>query len=185
MALDKLLENEAHSEIERIRAEAKGRAEKIVSDAHERAQAMLESRQRALETQRQAGLVRARSAADLELNASRLSASESVMAQVYSVVNEYLGGVTNAPEYRDILTRLILEARQAVPDAEAIEVNPSDLGLGRIIVQDIPVRENANIQGGVRVIARGGKSGITNTLAGRLERVKGELAPQISRLLAE
>jgi V/A-type H+-transporting ATPase subunit E len=35
------------------------------------------------------------------------------------------------------------------------------------------------------VLANGGKSGITNTLAGRLERVKGELAPQISRLLAE
>ena len=29
-----------------------------------------------------------------------------------------------------------------------------------------------------------GMSGITNTLPGRLERVKGELAPQVSRLLA-
>ena len=36
----------------------------------------------------------------------------------------------------------------------------------------------------VRVVARGGKSGITNTLPGRLERVRAELAPQVSRLLA-
>lgn len=185
MALDKLLENEAQAEIDRIRAEARGRAEKIVADARERAQAMLESRQRALESQRQAGLVRARSAADLEMSAARLSASESGMTQVYDVVNQYLGGISSAPEYRDILHRLVQEARQAVPDAEAVEVNPQDVGLGRILVQDIPVRENANITGGVRVIARGGKSGITNTLAGRLERVKADLAPQINRILAE
>ncbi len=185
MALDKLLENEAQSEIERIRAEAKGRADKIVADAQERAQTLLESRTRALESQRQAGLVRAKSAADLEMNAAQLSASESGLTQVYGLVNEYLGGITTAPEYRDILARLVVEARQAVPNAEAVEVNPADLGLGRILVQDIPVRENANITGGVRVIAQGGKSGITNTLAGRLERVKADLAPQINRLLAE
>ncbi|WP_135228939.1 V-type ATP synthase subunit E [Deinococcus fonticola] len=185
MALDKLLENEAQAEIDRIRAEARGRAEKIVADARERAQNLLESRRRALESQRQAGLVRARSAADLEMSASRLSASESGMTQVYDLVNQYLGSVTGAPEYRDVLTRLVQEARQAVPDAEAVEVNPADLGLGRIIVQDIPVRENPQIQGGVRVIARGGKSGITNTLTGRLERVKADMAPQINRILAE
>ncbi len=185
MALDRLLENEAQSEIERIRAEAKGRADKIVQDARERAEALLESRTRALESQRQAGIVRARSAADLEMNASRLSANESGVSQVYGMVNEYLGSVSTAPEYRDILSRLISQAREAVPNAEAVEVNPADIGLGRILVQDIPVRENPAIVGGVRVVAQGGKSGITNTLPGRLERVKAELAPQISRILAE
>lgn len=185
MALDKLLENEAQSDIERIRAEAQARAAQIVADAREQAQNMLDSRTRALDTQRQAGLVRARSAADLELNASRLSAGESGMTQVYGLVNEYLQGITAAPEYRDILSRLIAEARAAVPDAEAVEVNPADIGLGRILVQDVTVRENPNITGGVRVVARGGKSGITNTLSGRLERVKAELAPQINRILAE
>ncbi len=39
-------------------------------------------------------------------------------------------------------------------------------------------------KGGVRVVARGGKSGIKNTLGGRLEQVRLDLAPQISRLLA-
>ncbi|GAA5503427.1 V-type ATP synthase subunit E [Deinococcus xinjiangensis] len=185
MALDKLLENEAQSEIERIRAEAKGRAEKIVADARERAEALLDSRKRSLESQHQAGLVRARSAADLDLNAARLSANESGVSQVYGLVNEYLGGIATAPEYRDILSRLIAQAREAVPEAEAVEVGPQDIGLARILVQDVPVRENPSIKGGVRVVARGGKSGITNTLAGRLERVKAELAPQISRILAE
>lgn len=185
MALDKLLENEAHSEIERIRAEARGRAEKIVQEARERAQGILDSRQRALENQHQAGLVRARSAADLELNASRLTANQAGVAQVYQMVEDYLQSVTNAPEYGNILTRLIQEGLQAVPDAEAIEVNPAEMHLARHMVSGIEVRENAGIRGGVRVVARGGKSGITNTLAGRLERVKADMAPQISRMLAE
>ncbi|GAA5513202.1 V-type ATP synthase subunit E [Deinococcus carri] len=185
MALDKLLEHEAQAEIERIRAEARDRAQMILADARERAQALVESRTRLLETQRQAGLVRARSAADLELSAARLNAGEQGMTQVYGLVEQYLGDVTRAPEYRDILARLIQQAREAIPDAEAVEVNPADVMLARELVTDLPVRENPAVQGGVRVVARGGKSGITNTLAGRLDRLRGELAPQVSRLLAE
>lgn len=185
MALDKLLENEAQAEIERIRAEARGRAEQIVADARERAESLLQSRQRLIETQRQAGLVRARSAADLELSASRLTASESGVTQVYAMVEDYLGSVTQAPEYGNILSRLIQQGLEAVPDAEAIEVNPAELEIARPFVSGVELRENRSIRGGVRVVARGGKSGVTNTLAGRLERVKAEMAPQISRMLAE
>lgn len=185
MALDKLLANEAQLEIDRIRAEAQGRADQIIAEATEKANAMIESRTRALENQRQAGLVRARSAADLEANAARLSANEAGVSQVYGLVGDYLNNISGMSEYRDILGRLIQEARQMVPDAEAVEVAPGDVGVARIVVQDIPVRENASIQGGARVVARGGKSGVTNTLPGRLERVKAELAPQVNRILAE
>ncbi|BDP42726.1 v-type ATP synthase subunit E [Deinococcus aetherius] len=184
MALDKLLENEAQSEIERIRAEARERSARILADARERAQSLLDSRTRALETQRQSGLVRARSAADLELSASRLNAGEQGLGQVYGMVEQYLQGITQAPEYREILGRLITEARQAIPNPEAVEVNPAEAALARELVTDLPVRENPGVVGGVRVVARGGKSGITNTLGGRLEQVRSDLAPQISRLLA-
>ena len=185
MALDKLLENEAQAEIERIRAEARGRADQLLADARERADALIASRQRALENQRQAGLVRARSAADLNVNASRLSASDAGVSEVYRVVDEYLRNVTGAPEYGNILSRLIQEGLQAVPDAEAIELNPDEIGLARHMVTGVELRENRSIRGGVRVVSRGGKSGVTNTLAGRLERVKAEMAPQINRMLAE
>lgn len=185
MALDKLLEQEAQSEIERIRAEARDRAATILKDAQDRAEALLDSRTRALQSQRQAGLVRARSAAELELSASRLKAGEHGMAQVYGLVEGHLQEVIQAPEYREILARLIWQAREAIPNADVVEVNPADVMVARELVTDLPVRENAGIVGGVRVLSNGGKSGITNTLAGRLERVKGELAPQISRLLAE
>ncbi|MCV5746234.1 hypothetical protein OFN42_39105, partial [Escherichia coli] len=83
-------------------------------------------RARALEAQRQAGLVRARSAADLELSAARLTASEQGMREVYGLVEGHLRDITRLPEYREILSRLLAEARQAVPDAEAVEVNPAE-----------------------------------------------------------
>ena len=53
------------------------------------------------------------------------------------------------------------------------------------MVTDLEVRTNESIQGGVRAVGRGGKSGVTNTLLGRLERVRGSLAPQVARILAE
>jgi len=185
MALDKLLENEAQAEIERVRAEARDRAARILADARERAEALVASRQRALDTQRQAGIVRARSAADLELSAARLNAGEHGMKAVYDLVQGQLRDITTLPEYREILARLLWQAREAIPDAEAVEVNPAELGVARELVTDIPVRENPAISGGVRVVARGGKSGITNTLSGRLDRLRGELAPQVSRMLSE
>ena len=185
MALEKLLENEAQSEIERIRAEARDRAAVIIREAEEQAQTLLESRTRALETQAQASLTRANSAADLERSASRLNAGENGMSRAFQTAQHELMAVTRAPEYKDILTRLIEEARAVVPNAEAIEVHPNEAHVAREIVKDLEVRENYNVQGGVRVVANGGKSGVTNTLQGRLERLKGTLAPQVSRILSE
>lgn len=185
MALDKLLEHEANAEIEQIRAHARGRAEKILAEANERAAALVESRQRQLEANYQAGIVRARSAADLECNAARLSASEGGLQKAYELARGHLSTVITAPEYRDILGKLIKQAHELVPDAEAIEVHPSEVSSVRALADGLEVRENENIQGGVRVVAKGGKSGVTNTLLGRLERVKSELAPEVSRILAQ
>ncbi|AZI42695.1 V-type ATP synthase subunit E [Deinococcus psychrotolerans] len=185
MALDKLLENEAQSEIERIRAEARDRAGAIIRAAQEQAQTLIESRTRALETQTQASLTRARSAADLERSASRLNAGENGMSRAFKTAQHELLAVTRAPEYKDILARLIAEARAVVPNAEAIEVHPNEAHVARELVTDLEVRENYAIQGGVRVVANNGKSGVTNTLQGRLERLQGTLAPQVSRILSE
>lgn len=184
MALDKLLENEAQAEIAAIQADARQTAATLIAQANEKAAAMIESRTRLLESQHQAGLVRAQSSADLEANAARLNASEAGVKQVYDLVSQYLGSVVAAPEYRDILIRLFQEAKAVVPDIEAVEVSPTDVTMLQAAIQ-LPVHANPNIQGGVRVIARGGKSGITNTLAGRFERIKAEMAPQIHRILAE
>ena len=183
MALDKLLENEAQAEIERIRADARARAEQIVAGARSEAQTLTESRSRVLEKQYQAGMTRARSSADLELNAARLSAGEEGIVQVYGLVEQQLRDIGSLPAYREILGRLLNEARQAVPQAEVAEVNPRDVELLRSMVTDLEVRPNPGIEGGVRLVSHGGKSGITNTLMGRLQSLRGQLTPQVQQLL--
>lgn len=183
MALDKLLENEAQSEIERIRGEARDRAALIVRQAQEQAQDLIDSRTRQLDTQAQASTVRARSAAELELNAARLTAGESGIKRAFVLAHNELLAVTRVPEYQDIMARLIAEARMTVPHAAVVEVHPSEVAVARAIVTDLEVRENPQLQGGVRLISKDGKSGVTNTLPARLERLRDSLAPQISRML--
>lgn len=185
MALDALLENEARAEIERLRAEGQARAREIVEGANARAQTLIENRERSLEAQRAAALNRARSAAELEMSAARLNAGESGLKRAFELAEGQLRDVVKAPEYREILSRLIKEARGALENVEVLEVNPADVAVARQIAPDVEVRGNPAISGGVRAVAGGGKSGITNTLPGRLERVRGTLAPQIAKLLAE
>jgi V/A-type H+-transporting ATPase subunit E len=185
MALDALLENEARAEIDRVHAAGRDRAAEIVRAAQERAAALIESRTRALEGQTQAGLIRARSAAELEVSAARLNANDESLKRAFELARQQLVGVTRAPEYREILARLISEAQSALGEVEAIEVHPSEAAVAREIAPGLEIRENPAIQGGVRAVGRGGKSGITNTLLGRLQRVQGTLAPQIARMLAE
>ncbi|PTA68779.1 V-type ATP synthase subunit E [Deinococcus arcticus] len=189
MALDKLLENETQQEIEQIRAQAQARAEEIVAQAQERARTLIESRTRQLDSARQAELVRARSAADLDSNAQRLSASDSLQAQAFATSEGYLQGAAQSPEYPMILVRLLEEALTVLPGARVVEAATAEHGavhqalsqLGR----SLEVRANEQIRTGVRLVGADGKSSVQNTLLGRLERVRGELAPQISRLLAE
>lgn len=185
MALDQLLENEARAEIERVRAQGREQAEAIVKAAQERAQATLDSRKRLLDGQLQAGVVRAQSSATLEVSAARLNASDSGMKRAFEIAEQQLHAFTGAPEYREILARLIAEAREAIGDVEALEVNPADVQLTAELAPDVEVRANPAIEGGVRAVGKGGKSGITNTLLGRLARVRDAIAPQVAKVFAE
>lgn len=185
MALDQLLENEARAEIDRIRAEGRSQAEAIVRAAQERSEATLASRKRALDAQLAAGVVRAQSGATLEVSAARLNASDSGMKRAFEIAEQQLHGVTGLPEYREILSRLISEARGAIGAVEALEVNPADVALASELVQDVEVRANPAVVGGVRAVGPGGKSGITNTLLGRLARVREGIAPQVAKVFAE
>ncbi|MDV6374371.1 V-type ATP synthase subunit E [Deinococcus arenicola] len=192
MALDKLLENEAQTEIERIRAGARGQADAIVAASRERAEALVSGRTRALENARQAGLVRARSAADLDSNAQRLAATDTLQTQAFQTAEQYIRSSVSAPEYPQIMIKLISEGLQALPGATIVETQTSEQDAVRRALDflggeasTLEMRVNDSVQTGVRLLGPDGKTSIQNTLVGRLQRVREELAPQITRLLAE
>lgn len=180
-----MLDSEVSAEIAQIQAGAREEASRIVRDAEARAEELLQSRRRQLETRRAAELTRARSTAELGRSASRLSASESQLSRAFALAEEQLGHIRGAPQYREILSRLLQEARGALPNAEVAETHPDDLALLRELAPDLEVRANPEVRGGVRLLGMGGKSGLTNTLPGRLERLKATLAPQVSAILAQ
>ena len=73
-----LLESEAQAEVESILAAARSTADSIVQTATEQAKSLLEGRKRVLENELLVAQVRAKSAADLESAALRLSGNHEV-----------------------------------------------------------------------------------------------------------
>lgn len=178
-----ILETEVSAEIEQIQAQAREEAARIVREAEAQAQELLQSKERQLQARRAAELTRARSTAQLSSTAQRLSASDSQMARAFALAEEQLEGIRRVPQYREILARLLREAREALPTATVAQTHPDDVALLSELATGLDVEPNPSIKGGVRLLAQGGKSGLTNTLTGRLERLKPALAPKVSAIL--
>lgn len=183
-----LLESEAAAEIEQILAEARAQGEARVRAANEQASALVEARRRALENELAAGLVRARSAADLESAALRLAASHDATEAAFSQAAQQLRAYTRTSEYAATLAKLIAEARSALGSVERIEVNPADTAaaeaaLRQAGVMTATVTPNPEVETGVRAYGAGTRTAITNTLLGRLARAREGLLAEVSRKL--
>ena len=187
--LSTLLEKEAGAEIEAIVAKAQSRAAEILAAARSEADGIVANRERAVKSQREAGLVRARSAAQLEASALKLRAQHAGVERVFGAVREQLGKLTsNAASYGPVFAKLMDQAVAAVgkDNVAAVEVAASDVELakqalaGAGIAVDVVAKDD--VEGGVRVLSKS-HSAIENTLADRLEVLTGELASEVSQAL--
>ncbi|WP_425148038.1 V-type ATP synthase subunit E family protein [Deinococcus sp.] len=189
MSLAEILETEIQGEIASIQAQAQARADAITAQAREQAQALIEGRTRLLASEKAAALTRAKSAADLDSNAQRLGASDTLQSRAFQEAEKELRAAAHHPEYPNILARLLQEAHAALPTAEAIEANSSELDAVRQAAQNLgistPVRANDSVSTGVRLVGAGGKTSLQNTLLGRLQSGRETLSAQVSRLLNE
>ena len=189
MSLADILESEIQGEISSIAQQANTRAAEIVARAQEQAQTLIDSRTRLLANEKAAGLTRAKSAADLDSNAQRLSASDSLQTRAFQEAESQLRVIPQHPEYPQIVVRLLQEAHTALPTAEAIETSSSELEAVRQAAQQLgihtEVRANDSVVTGVRLVGAGGKTSIQNTLLGRLQAGRETLSAQVSRLLQE
>lgn len=189
--LASILETEVREEIAQIRRQSQEKASEIVNGAREQAQGLLESRKRALEGEFNGGIVRAKSAASLEVAALRLSAADGVQQRAFAEAESRIRqlAASQSAEYRTILGKLIEEARTAVAEPEAVEVSTADVALVQDVLATLgitaEVRANNGIQTGVRLIAKGGRTSVQNTLLGRLAQSRDSLASQVARVLTE
>lgn len=187
MSLAEILETEVAGEIAAIESQASQRAGAIIAQANERAAALIGSRERLLAGEKAAALTRARSAANLDTNAQQLNAANTLQSRAFIEAEKELRAAAQHPEYPNIVTRLLQEAHTALPTAEAIEANPSELDAVRQAAQQLgihtEVRASDSVSTGVRLVGAGGKTSVQNTLLGRLQAGREALSAQVSRLL--
>jgi len=185
-----LLDREATAEIEEILSEARSRASEIIAAAEEEANALLSSRRRTAESQREAALVRARSAAQLEASSLTLRAQHKAIEDVFEEVERQIDEVVAKPGFSDIFARLLDEAVRSggIPadQIESVSVNPSHVELAREQVAkaglSADVVGDPAVRGGVRVRSRSNVV-VENTLYERLEALQGDLASEVAQVL--
>lgn len=187
--LSTLLAKEASTEIEAILSEANERAAQITEAARSEAESIVADRERRAKAQREASLVRARSAAQLEASAIRLRAQHEGVKGVFDDVRRRLDElVGDRGRYATVFEKLIGEAVAATKDVgiAGIEVAPGDEQLAKDVLGKLGVSATVqpvdDVKGGVRVRTER-RSAVENTVYDRLEAMAGELASEVSQAL--
>ncbi len=187
--LSTLLAKEAGNEIEAILSEANERAASITEAARSEADAIVADSERRAKAQREASLVRARSAAQLEASAIRLRAQHEGVKGVFDDVRRQLDElVADASRYPAVLEALLAEALGAAGSegVAAVEVAASDVQIAQAALAragvSAEVRAADDVKGGVRVVTSR-RSAVENTLYGRLEATASEMASEVSQAL--
>lgn len=187
--LSALLAKEASAEIEGIESEARQRASELLAAARSEAEALLSARERVVKAQREAGLVRAKSAAQLEASAVKLRAQHEAVETVFDGAKAKLEElVSDASRYAPVLSELLAEALAGVggQQVDAVEVSAAELELAKAAVAqaglDVKVEVSDAVRGGVRLRTKS-HSVVENSLFGRLDALRGELAAEVSKAL--
>lgn len=189
-SLSALLEKEASAEIEAILSEARARASEIVANAETEAEGVVQQQERRAKAQYEAALIRAKSSAQLEASSLRLNKQHEAVERVMAAVKEKLAALSrDASRYQGVLAGLLDEAVAGLggrDKVQAVLVNPADVALAEKLVQDrglnAQVSGDERVKAGVRLRAASNVS-VENSLFGRLEALRDELASDISRTL--
>ncbi|RIH83782.1 V-type ATP synthase subunit E [Meiothermus luteus] len=183
--LEDILQNEVAAEIEAIAAQAEAKVKAILETAAAQAEALKAARQRVLEAEHAAALRRAESAAELQLNQARIAARGRVVEEVRAQALKALGELAQQPQFADTLKKLAEEALSSVGQAEALVVNPAhaDLLAEWARSKGLELRTDPGLKDGVRLVAKGGKAYVQNTLSERLERAWDALSAKAAKAI--
>jgi V/A-type H+-transporting ATPase subunit E len=183
--LGDILQQEVVGEIDAILAEAASQAAKLVREADEKASARLESYRKTLNAEARAAARRAESAAQLTVSAARMAAKGRIMDSVRERALKALEETADRPDYGEILQALAEEALEAVEAAAVVVVHPDDEErLDRWAARKgLELRTDPGLRLGVRIVNRGGKRSVENSLPDRLNRAWSALASGVAQRL--
>ncbi len=176
-----LLEKEASAEIEEILSEARNTASEIVAKAKEEAKSLFAQKERALKSEREAGIIRAKSSAQLEASSLRLKAQNAGVEAVFTRVKNDLIGLRESDNYAAVFKSLYQEAAEAVTKVASVVVNPDDVKY--LDGSNVKIETDSNIIAGLKLKGEGSSVLIENSLLSRLEAVKDDAAALVSKTL--
>lgn len=178
-----ILDKEASAEIEAILSEAQNRASEIVAKAKEEAQSLIAQKERALSSQHEAAIVRAKSAAQLAASSLTLRSQNDGVVGVFDKVNSGINDLMkDKGKYKKVMNSLFKEASGAVGKVTSVIVNPADKDV--IDVPDgVKIETDDSVTAGVKLRSEGSNATVENSLFSRLDSLRDELASDVSNIL--
>lgn len=173
------LEEEGRSEVRRILEEANQQAGALIGKAEEEAAFIQDARMKTAATE----FEKVRTA---RINSAGLKARGLVLQVKYELMDalfkEALEEIQGSKDYPRILGRFYNELKESWSyGGPVIHVNPSDVE--HLRAKDVEITPDEGVSGGVEFRSKDKRLRFSNTLATRLERVRGMLAGELDRLL--
>jgi V/A-type H+/Na+-transporting ATPase subunit E len=187
--LNRLLEQEAQAEQDKVLADARARAEEIRAAARREAQEIVAAGQRQVEDDRTQALARATSTASLKAAALVLVAKDEAIHAVFDQAETALrGAAADASRRRAMLHSFLREAQGDIAGGRVVvEASPDDVqAVGeacQALGLDAEVRENAEVTDGIRLSSLDGRVVVENTISGRLTRARREMVTRVAEVL--
>lgn len=186
MALADLLdaiEVEADEELERVERESREEAERIVAVARSEADRLEAELVAAVEPGALAEAARIRALARVDAAAEARDLREQAFLTLLDAVRARLAQVRSADDYPERLAALLAEAREALPGAVALRVDPADAELAASLAGGLSVEPVLQTWGGVELDDGAGRV-LRNTLEHRFENAEPLLRLLVAQRLA-
>jgi V/A-type H+-transporting ATPase subunit E len=183
--LGEILQQEVLAEIDRMLAEADSKADRLVREAEKKASDRLAAYRKRADAKFRAATLLAESAAELTLVTARTQAKSQVIALVEKKAMAVLEEIADKPGYDRVLETLAEEAIKTVDPAEAVVVHPNDkVNLNPWAKRmGLELRTDPGLHLGVRIVARGSRRSVENTLPERLHRAWETLVSGVAQRL--
>ncbi len=182
-----ILQEEALQEVNAILAEADSKAETLIREAKEAASGRVAARRKRDDAELRVAARRAKSTAELVLSAARMNTKGQVIDLVTEKALAGLDAFAAMPNYGEVLEALAEEAMAAVDGAEVLVAHPDDQDKLRswAMKKGLDLTTDSSLRLGVKIVGRGGRRSVENSLPGRLHRAWETLASGVAERLWE
>lgn len=181
---------EGQNEAEKILAQSKAAAKRLLDAAKENAEVKFQGEILSQRNKAYADAKRQVDAADLEAKRRLMAFREEIMREVFHALGDRLNSFRNDPSYPDFLLKALKEGIARLPGKDfLVELNEADLPAIQDKISEIAselsihvsIKTSTELSDGVRLYTADRRQLYDNTLSARLNRLENEIKQAIWR----